>query len=238
MRIIFTLFIAISLTSCGQTDIDPIADVASFGHGNFISVSLIMQSQVESVNVKTGASGLNIEINQINRGIETTTVEIVDNVLHAGNDSIKLFEDTENLLLTGIGKVEDTVICQFQKTDVKELQQQHFPQGRVAAENITTPNGDRMKFRSFRSNNRLSLVLSVEPKDIDFQQISDVPIEDFDFTDNTFNVEFNTGTRIIKHSFPLGKVVNANEEVENNGIGLLIGSRIVMGNIFHIASVN
>ncbi|MCY4403409.1 MAG: hypothetical protein OXD54_12600 [Candidatus Poribacteria bacterium] len=238
MRIIFTLFIAISLTSCGQTDIDPIADVASFGHGNFISVSLIMQSQVESVNVKTGASGLNIEINQINRGIETTTVEIVDNVLHAGNDSIKLFEDTENLLLTGIGKVEDTVICQFQKTDVKELQQQHFPQGRVAAENITTPNGDRMKFRSFRSDNRLSLVLSVEPKDIDFQQISDVPIEHFDFTDNMFNVEFNTGTRIIKHSFPLGKVVNANEEVENNGIGLLIGSRIVMGNIFHIASVN
>ncbi len=238
MRIIFTLFIAISLTSCGQTDIDPIADVASFGHGNFISVSLIMQSQVESVNVKTGASGLNIEINQINRGIETTTVEIVDNVLHAGNDSIKLFGDTENLLLTGIGKVEDTVICQFQKTDVKELQQQHFPQGRVAAENITTPNGDRMKFRSFRSDNRLSLVLSVEPKDIDFQQISDVPIEHFDFTDNTFNVEFNTGTRIIKHSFPLGKVVNANEEVENNGIGLLIGSRIVMGNIFHIASVN
>lgn len=238
MRIIFTLFIAISLTSCGQTDIDPIADVASFGHGNFISVSLIMQSHVESVNVKTGASGLNIEINQINRGIETTTVEIVDNVLHAGNDSIKLFEDTENLLLTGIGKVEDTVICQFQKTDVKELQQQHFPQGRVAAENITTPNGDRMKFRSFRSDNRLSLVLSVEPKDIDFQQISDVPIEHFDFTDNMFNVEFNTGTRIIKHSFPLGKVVNANEEVENNGIGLLIGSRIVMGNIFHIASVN
>lgn len=238
MRIFFTILIAISLTSCGPTDIDPFADVASFGHGNFISVFLMMQSQVESINVETGAMGLNIVINQTKHGVETTTVEIVDNVLHAGNDSIKLFEDTENLLLTGIGKVEDTVICQFQKTDKEELQQQHFPQGRVAAENITTRNGDRIKFRAFRSDNRLSLVLSVEPNDIDFTKISDVPIDRFDFNDNAFNVEFNTGTRIIKHSFPLGKVVSANEEVENNGIGLLMGSRLVMGSIFHIISVD
>ncbi|MYF98487.1 hypothetical protein F4212_05040 [Candidatus Poribacteria bacterium] len=238
MRIFFTIFIAISLTNCGPTDIDPFANVASFGHGNFISVFLMMQSQVESINVETGAIGLNIVINQAKRGVETTTVEIVDNIMHAGHDSISLFEGTENLLLTGVGKVEDTVICQFQKTDENELQQQHFPQGRVAAENITTRNGDRIKFRAFRSDNRLSLVLSVEPNDIDFTKISDVPIDRFDFNDNAFNIEFNTGTRIIKHSFPLGKVVNANEEVENNGIGLLMGSRLVMGSIFHITSVN
>lgn len=238
MRIIFTILTAILLISCGPTDTDPFADVASFGHGSFISVFLIMQSQVESVKVETDDRGLNIEINQTKRGIETTTVEIVENVLHAGNDSIKLFEDTDNLLLSGVGKVEDTVICQFQKTEKKELQAQDFSQGRIVAANITTQNKDRIRFRAFRSENKLSLVLSVEPNDINFEQISDVPIDHFDFTDNAFNVEFNTGTRIFKHSFPLEKVVNANEEVENNGIGFLMGSRLVMGSIFHITSVN
>ncbi len=197
-----------------------------------------MQSQVESVNVETTATGFNIKITQGKRGIETTTVEIVDNEMHAGNDSIQLGESTENLLLTGVGEVEDTVILQFQKTNLLKPKPQYFPIGRIFSEDYKTSDGDRLKFRAFRSENRLSLVLSIEPKDIDFQHISDVPIDRFDFIDNAFNVEFNTGTRIIKHSFPLGKVVNVNEEVENNGIGLLIGSRVVMGSIFHIASVN
>lgn len=239
MRIIFTILIAISLTSCEPTDTGPFADVVSFGHGNLISVYLIMQSQVESTNVETTAKGLNIKINQTKRGIETTTVDIVNNVMHAGDDSIKLIEATENLLLIGIGKVEDTVILQFQKTFAKDPQPQHFPSGHVIAENYTTRNGDRMKFRAFRSENKLSLVLSVQPKDIDFKQkISDVPINRFDFTNNAFNVEFNIGASIIKHSFPLGKVVNANEKVQNNGISLLFGSRLIMGSIFHITSAN
>lgn len=239
MRIIFTILIAISLTSCEPTNIGPFADVVSFGHGNLISVYLIMHSQIESTNVETVAKGLNIEINQTKRGIETTNVEIVDNVIHAGDNSIKLIEATENLLLTGIGKVEDTVILQFQKTFEKESQPQHFPSGRVIAENYTTRNGDHMKFRAFRSENRLSLVLSVQPEDIDFKQkISDVPINLFDFTNNAFNVEFNIDARTIKHSFPLGKVVNVNEKVQNNGISLRSGSRLIMGSIFLITSVN
>ncbi len=239
MRIIFTILIAISLTSCEPTDTKPFADVVSFGHGNFISVYLIMQSQVESTNVETTAKGLNIEINQTKRGIETTTVDIVNNVLHAGDNSIELIEAAKNLLLIGIGKVEDTVILQFQKTFAKEPQPQRFPSGHVIAENYTTRNGDRMKFRGFRSENKLSLVLSVQPKDIDFKQkISDVPINLFDFTNNAFNVEFNIGTRMIKHSFPLEKIVNANEKVHNNGISLHSGSRLIMGSIFHITSVN
>lgn len=238
MRIIFTVLIAISLTSCEPADTKPFADVVSFGHGNFISVYLIMQSQVESTNVETTAKGLNIEINQTKRGIETTTVDIVNNIMHAGDDSIELIEATKNLLLIGIGKVEDTVILQFQKTFAKEPQPQHFPSGRVIAENYTTRNGDRMKFRVFRSENKLSLVLSVQPKDIDFKQIPDVPINLFDFNNNAFNVEFNTGARTIKHSFPLGKVVNVNEKVHNNGISLHSGSRLIMGSIFHITSVN
>ena len=238
MRIIFTILIAISLTSCEPTDTGPFADVASFGHGNLISVYLIMQSQVESTNVETTAKGLNIEINQTKRGIETTTVDIVNNVLHAGDDSIELIEATKNLLLIGIGKVEDTVILQFQKTFTKDPQPQHFPSGRVVAENLTTPNGDRMKFRAFRSENKLSLVLSFQPKDIDFKQIPDVPINLFDFNNNAFNVEFNIGTRTIKHSFSLEKVVNLNEKVQNNGLGLLFGSRITIGSIFRITSVN
>lgn len=238
MRIIFTILIAISLTSCEPTDIKPFADVAAFGHGNLMSVYLIMQSQVESINVETTTMGLNIEINQTKRGIETTTVEIVDNIIQIGNDSIELAGAPENLLLTGIGKVEDTVILQFEKTIVKQPQPQHFPLGRVIAKNYTTQNGDRMKFRAFRSENRLSLVLAVQPKDIDFKQIPDVPIDLFDFTNNMFNVEFNTGTRIIKHSFPLGKVLNTNEKVQNNGISLFFGSRLIMGSIFLITSVN
>jgi hypothetical protein len=232
MRIIFTVLIAISLTSCEPTDTKPFADVVSFGHGNFISVYLIMQSQVKSTNVEATAKGLNIEINQTKRGIETTTVDIVNNIMHAGDDSIELIAGTENLLLIGIGKVEDTVILQFQKTFAKAPQPQHFPSGRVIAENYTTRNGDRMKFRVFRSDNKLSLVLSVQPKDIDFKQIPDVPINLFDFNNNAFNVEFNTGTRTIKHSFPLAKVVNVNEKVQNNGIGLVFGSRLIMGSIF------
>ncbi len=238
MRIIFTILIAISLISCEPTDTNPIAEAARFGHGNFISVSLIMQSQVETLDVETTSNGFDIEITQRKRGIESTTVEIVDNAMQTGNDSIQLAESTEYLLLTGVGKVEDTVILQFQRTNLLEPQPHDFPIGRILSEDYKTSDGDRLKFRAFRSENRLSLVLSVEPKDIDFQHISDVPIDRFDFIDNAFNVEFNTGTRIIKHSFPLSKVVNVNEEVENNGIGLLIGSRVVMGSIFHIASVN
>lgn len=246
MRIIFTILIAISLTSCEPTNTDPFADIVSFGHGNLISVNLIMHSRVESINVKTTAKGVNIEINQTKRGIETTNVEIVENVMHTGEDSIKLTGATEkltgateNLLLTGIGKVEDTVILQLQKTFAKEPQPKHFPSGRVIAENYTTRNGDRMKFRAFRNENTLSLVLSVQPKDIDFmQEISDVPINLFDFTNNAFNVELNTGTRMIKHSFPLEKVVNVNEKVHNNGIGLHFGSKLIMGSIFPITSVN
>lgn len=238
MRIIFTILIAISLTSCEPTNTDPFADVAIFGHGNLISVYLIMHSQVESTDVETTAKGLNIEIDQTKRGIETTTVNIVNNVMHAGDDSIKLTGATENLLLTGIGKVEDTVILQMRKTFAKEPQPKYFPSGRAIAENYTTRNGDHMKFRAFRSENKLSLVLSVQPKDIDFKQIPDVPINLFDFTNNAFNVEFNTGTRMIKHSFPLEKVVNVNEKVHNNGIGLYFGSRLIMGSIFPITSVN
>ena len=238
MRIILTILIAISLISCEPTGTNPFADVASFGHGNFLSVSLIMQSQVESVNVENTAIGFNIEINQIKRGAEATNVEIVDNAMQTGNDSIQLAESTEYLLLTGVGKVEDTVILQFQKTNLLEPQPHDFSIGRILSEDYKTSDGDRLKFRAFRSENKLSLVLSIQPKDIDFQHISDVPIDLFDFTDNAFNVEFNTGTRIIKHSFPLGKVLNDNEEVENNGIGLQVESRIVMGSIFHIASVN
>lgn len=238
MRIIFTILIAISLTSCEPTNTDPFADIVSFGHGNLISVNLIMHSRVESINVKTTAKGVNIEINQTKRGIETTNVEIVENVMHTGNDSIKLTGATENLLLIGIGKVEDTVILQLQKTFAKEPQPKHFPSGRVIAKNYTTRNGDRMKFRAFRNENKLSLVLSIQPKDIDFKQIPDVPINLFDFTNNAFNVEFNTGTQMIKHSFPLEKVVNVNEEVINNGIGLHFGSRLIMGSIFPITSVN
>lgn len=238
MRIIFTILIAISLTSCEPTDIKPFADVAAFGHGNLMSVYLIMQSQVESINVETATMGLNIEINQTKRGIKTTTVEIANNVMQTGNDSVELAGAPENLLLTGIGKVEDTVILQFEKTIVKQPQPQHFPSGHVIAKNYTTENGDRMKFRAFRSENKLSLVLAVQPKDIDFKQIPDVPIDLFDFTNNMFNVEFNTGTRIIKHSFPLGKVLNTNEKVQNNGISLSFGSRLIMGSIFQITSVN
>lgn len=239
MRIFFKILIAISLIGCEPTNTDPFIDVVSFGHGNLISVYLIMHSQVESIDVKTTTTGLNIEINQTKRRIKTTNVEIVENVMHAADDAIKLIGATENLLLTGIGKVEDTVILQFQKTFAKKPQPKHFPSGRAIAENYTTRNGDRMKFRAFRSENKLSLVLSVQPKDIDFmQEISDVPINLFDFVNNAFNVEFNTGTRMIKHSFSLEKVVNVNEKVVNNGIGLHFGSRLIMGSIFPITSVN